>query len=97
MTTAKSRGPALRGNGQGRWMTGPVGSFVVRRARLVLVVAMLAVVGFGVLGLGAFGKLKTGGFQDPGAGSTTAQTLTDQRFGGSVGVVLLVHAEVRDG
>ena len=92
MTTAKSRGPALRGNGQGRSMTGPVGSFVVRRARLVLVVAMLAVVGFGVLGLGAFGKLKTGGFQDPGAGSTTAQTLTDQRFGGSVGVVLLVHA-----
>jgi len=66
---------------------------VVRRARLVLVVALLAVVGFGVLGLGAFGKLKTGGFQDPGAESTIAQTLTDQRFGGSVGVVLLVHAK----
>jgi RND superfamily putative drug exporter len=66
---------------------------VVRRARLVLVVAMLAVVGFGVLGIGAFGKLKTGGFQDPGAESTIAQTLTDQRFGGSEGVVLLVHAE----
>jgi RND superfamily putative drug exporter len=74
-------------------MTGPIGSFVVRRARVVLVVAMLAVVGFGVLGVGAFGKLKTGGFSDPGAQSTTAQTLTDQRFGGSVGVVLLVHAE----
>jgi putative drug exporter of the RND superfamily len=74
-------------------MTGPVGSFVVRRARLVLVAAMLAVVGFGVLGLGAFGKLQTGGFQDPGAESTIAQTLTDQRFGGSDGVVLLVHAE----
>ena len=74
-------------------MTGPVGSFVVRRARLVLVAAMLAVVGFGVLGVGAFGELKTGGFQDPGAGSTIAQTLTDQRFGGSDGVVLLVHAE----
>jgi len=70
-----------------------MGSFVVRRARLVLVVAVLAVVGFGVLGFGAFGKLKTGGFQDPGAESTTAQTLIDQRFGGSDGVVLLVHAE----
>jgi RND superfamily putative drug exporter len=70
-----------------------MGSFVVRRARLVLVVAALAVVGFGVLGFGAFGKLKTGGFQDPGADSTTAQTLIDQRFGGSDGVVLLVHAE----
>jgi RND superfamily putative drug exporter len=74
-------------------MTGSIGSFVVRRARLVLVAAMLAVVGFGVLGSGAFGKLKTGGFQDPGAESTTAQTLTDQRFGGSDGVILLVHAE----
>jgi putative drug exporter of the RND superfamily len=93
MTTARSRGPLLRGNGLERGMTGPIGGFVVRRARLVLIAAMLAVVGFGVLGVGAFGKLKTGGFQDPGAESTTAQTLTDQRFGGSDGVVLLVHAE----
>jgi putative drug exporter of the RND superfamily len=93
MTTANGREPAPRGNGQGRSMTGSIGRFVVRRARLVLVAAMLAVVGFGVLGVGAFGKLQTGGFQDPGAESTTAQTLTDQRFGGSVGVVVLVHAE----
>ena len=93
MTTTWSRGPALRGQGPGRRRTGSIGSFVVRRARLVLVAALLAVVGFGVLGFGAFGKLKTGGFQDPGADSTTAQALTDQRYGGSVGVVLLVHAE----
>jgi len=59
MTTAKSRGPALRG--KGRRITGSIGSFVVRRARLVVVAAMLVVVGFGVLGFGAFGKLKTGG------------------------------------
>src|SRR5260370_3411602 len=93
MPSASSRGPAARDEGLGRGMTGPAGSLVVRRARLVLVAAMLAVVGFGVLGFGAFGKLKTGGFQDPGAGSSTAQTLTDQRFGGSDGVLLLVHAE----
>jgi putative drug exporter of the RND superfamily len=74
-------------------MTGSIGGFVVRHARLVLVAALLAVAAFGALGLGAFGKLQTGGFLDPGAQSTTAQTLTDQRFGGSVGVVLLVHAE----
>src|SRR5262245_41930951 len=92
MTTASSRGPVPQGNGLERRMTGSIGSFVVRRARLVLIAAMLVVVGFGVLGFGAFGKLKTGGFQDPGADSTTAQTLTDQRFGGSDGVVLLVHA-----
>jgi len=93
MTIASRRGPALRDKGPGGRRTGSVGRFVVRRARLVLVAAMLAVIGFGVLGLGAFGKLQTGGFQDPGAESTTAQTLTDQRFGGSAGVVLLVHAE----
>jgi putative drug exporter of the RND superfamily len=46
-----------------------------------------------VLGFGAFGKLKTGGFQDPGAESTAAQRLTDQRFGGAWDVVLLVHAK----
>ena len=33
MTTAKSRGPALRGMGQGRRTTGSIGGFVVRRAR----------------------------------------------------------------
>jgi putative drug exporter of the RND superfamily len=93
MTTASSQGPAAGGTGPGRGMTGPAGRFVVRRARLVLVAALVAVVGFGVLGVGAFGKLKTGGFLDPGAASTTAQTLTDQRFGGSAGVVLVVHAE----
>ncbi|HET8806247.1 MAG TPA: efflux RND transporter permease subunit [Gaiellales bacterium] len=59
----------------------------------MLVVAVLAVVAFGVLGMGAFGKLKSGGFQDPGADSTTAQTLTDQHFGGADSVVLLVHAD----
>jgi RND superfamily putative drug exporter len=74
-------------------MNWSIGNFVARRARLVLIAAMLAVVGFGVLGVGAFGKLKTGGFQDPGADSTVAQTLTDQRFGGSANVVLLIHAE----
>ena len=90
MTTTSSQDRARRGNGPGRRTSGSIGSFVVRRARLVLIVAMLAVVGFGVLGFGAFGKLKTGGFLDPGADSSTAQTLTDQRFGGSDGVVLLV-------
>src|SRR5499427_8008571 len=92
MATTGSRPPALRDKGPGDRRTGSVGRFVVRRARLVLVAAMLAVVGFGAVGFGAFGKLQTGGFADPGAQSRIAQTLTDQRFGGSVGVVLLVHA-----
>jgi len=70
-----------------------IGHFVVRRARLVLIVALLAFIGFGVLGAGAFGKLKTGGFQDPAADSTAAQALTDRHFGGAWDVVLLVHAK----
>jgi putative drug exporter of the RND superfamily len=78
---------------RGRGMLASIGHFVVRRARPVLVVALLALIGFGVLGFGAFGKLKTGGFQDPGAESTKAQMLTDQRFGGAWDVVLLVHAK----
>jgi putative drug exporter of the RND superfamily len=73
-------------------MNRSLGNFAVRRARMVLAVAVLAVIAFGVLGFGAFGQLKTGGFQDPGSESTAAQTLTDQRFGGSADVVLLVHA-----
>ncbi|HEX7164064.1 MAG TPA: MMPL family transporter [Trebonia sp.] len=91
MTTASSR--AVRGEDPPRGMAEPIGSFLVRRARLVLVVAVLAVVAFGVLGVGAFAKLQSGGFQDPGADSTTAQTLTDHHFGGADSVVLLVHAD----
>ena len=76
----------------GRGVLASLGRFVVHRARLVLVAAVLALIGFAVLGVGAFGKLKTGGFQDPGADSTKAQALTDQQFGGAWDVVLLVHA-----
>jgi putative drug exporter of the RND superfamily len=94
MISASSPVPARRGNGSGgRGITGSIEGLVIRRSRLVLVVAMLAVVGFGALGFAALGKLKTGGFQDPGAESTTAQRLTDQRFSGADGVVLLVHAK----
>ena len=52
MTTGSRRSPAVKGAGPGRRMTGSIAGFVVRRARLVLAVAMLAVIGFGVLGVG---------------------------------------------
>ena len=93
MTPTSRPRPALHDQGPGRRILGSTGSFLVRRARLVLAVSVLAVIAFGVLGLGAFGKLTTGGFQDPGAQSTTAQQLTDQHFGGAADVVLLVHAK----
>jgi RND superfamily putative drug exporter len=69
-----------------------IGSIVVRRSRLVLVSSVVVLLGFAALGLGAFGALKTGGFQDPGAESSTAQRLLDDRFGGANDVVLLVQA-----
>lgn len=70
-----------------------LGHFLVRRARLVLVAAVVALVGFAVLGAGAFGKLQTEGFVDPGADSTLAATAIDQGFGGQADLVLLVKAK----
>lgn len=67
-----------------------IGGWAVRRARLVLALAAVAVIAFGVLGAGAFGVLKSGGFSDPSADSTRARQLLDQRFGGGPDLVLLV-------
>ncbi|HWC22831.1 MAG TPA: MMPL family transporter [Flexivirga sp.] len=59
----------------------------------MLLLAVAALLGAAVLGVGAFGKVQTNGaFQDPAADSTTAQHLLDDRFGGADNVVLLVHA-----
>src|SRR5215471_7031591 len=68
------------------------GAWVARRARLILVLGFVAVVAAGVLGAGAFGKLKNGGFDDPGSQSTQAQQLIDSHFGGQSNLVLLVRA-----
>lgn len=70
-----------------------LGRFTVRRRRLVLSLTVLFVVVAGVLGTGAFGKLQSGGFDDPGAESTTAHELLQTQFhGGDPNVVLLLHA-----
>ena len=69
-----------------------LGRLVVRRARTVLVIALLAMVAFGALGAGAFGKLKTGGFIDGKADSTLASQAITAGFGGQTDLVLLVRA-----
>jgi RND superfamily putative drug exporter len=69
------------------------GTFVVRRAWLLLGVAGLLLVAAAVLGAGAFGQLKNGGFDDPAAASSRAQHLVDSRFGGQTNLVLLVTAK----
>ncbi|KUJ41264.1 hypothetical protein ACZ90_67970 [Streptomyces albus subsp. albus] len=65
----------------------------LRRAKLLLVLGTLAVVAMGVLGAGAFGTLKGGGFDDPDAPSSRAQKIIDRKFGGESDLVFLVRAE----
>ncbi|HEU0213722.1 MAG TPA: MMPL family transporter [Jiangellaceae bacterium] len=74
-------------------MLATLGSFVARHARGVLVASVIVLVGVGVLGAGAFGKLQTGGFEDPHAESTVASDLIDERFGGESDLVFLVTSD----
>lgn len=69
-----------------------IGSFVVRRAKLVLLVSVLALAGAAVLGVSAFAKLQTGGFDDPDSESSTAQRLIESEYGGEADLVVLVTA-----
>ncbi len=69
------------------------GEFVARRAKLLLTLSLLVMIGAGILGAGAFGKLRNGGFNDPDAQSTQAQHLIDSRFGGQTNLVLMVTAK----
>ncbi|MEU5031895.1 MMPL family transporter [Streptomyces milbemycinicus] len=64
----------------------------IRRYRLVLIVAVLAVALMGVVGAGAFDKLKGGGFDDPASPSTRATKVIDEKFGGETNLVLLVRS-----
>jgi RND superfamily putative drug exporter len=67
---------------------------IVRRRRLVLLVAFLALVVAGVFGGGVAKRLSSGGFNDPGAQSTQANNvLSDQFHTGAPNVVLLVTAK----
>lgn len=65
-------------------MASRIGALVARRARWVLLVSAVILVGAAVIGVGAFSKLQTNdAFQDPSADSTTAQRLRDEHFGGA--------------
>ncbi|WP_432070562.1 MMPL family transporter [Streptomyces sp. AA1529] len=64
----------------------------IRRSRLVLTVAAVVVALMGALGAGAFGKLLTGGFDDPASQSSRARDVIEREFGGETNLVLLVRA-----
>ncbi|WP_026239423.1 MMPL family transporter [Parafrankia discariae] len=69
-----------------------VAKLVTNRPRLVLLVTLAALLGAGVLGMGAFGKLESAGFDDPASDSSRAADLVDDTFGGEPNLVLLVTA-----
>ncbi|MGW6487297.1 MMPL family transporter [Streptomyces sp. NPDC055056] len=69
-----------------------IAELVIRRSRLVLVVALAALVLMGVAGAGAFGKLLGGGYDDPASSSSRAGQVIDEKFGGETNLVLLVGA-----
>ncbi len=67
-----------------------LGRFCVRRRRLVLIGTAAFIVVAAVLGTGTFARLKSAGFQDPGAQSTKAENLLKNTFGaGDPNVVAL--------
>lgn len=70
--------------------------FIVRRPRLVLIVASVALVAMGAVGFGAFGKLQTGGFEDPADESTVAQDVISENFDDQADVVILARVAEGD-
>ena len=77
-------------------MTSSLAHRLVRWARPVLVLSVLATLLAGVFGFTVFSNLKTQGYDDPASGSSRAAELVDQKFGGNPDLVFLVHARGGD-
>jgi len=69
-----------------------LGLKIVGRARFVLALSLVALTISAVLGIGAFGRLLSNGFDDPSSASSQAKVLLDQKFGGEPDMIFLVHA-----
>ncbi|MEJ7722376.1 MAG: hypothetical protein WKF58_18965 [Ilumatobacteraceae bacterium] len=67
-----------------------VGSFAVRRRRLVLALTALFMVVAGVLGTRAFGVLQDEGLRGPRLGEPHADELVGERFGGGESDIVIV-------
>ncbi|MET8652701.1 MMPL family transporter [Nocardia aurea] len=70
-----------------------LGRFVVRRARLILIVSVLALIAGGVVGATAFGKMQSAGQDDPNAESSLAADRLTDEFGADTDYVFLIRAE----
>lgn len=78
-------------------MLARLGLFTVRKRRWVLSATLLFFVLAAVFGTGAFGVLKTEGFEDPSSESARAEKVLEERFGGGEpNVVLVMTAQGRD-
>lgn len=75
-----------------RW----IGVLVTGRARWVLGLGVLGVVVAAYVGLGAFGKLQTDGFDDPDSESSRAASVLAERFEGTADYVFVVTADGGD-
>lgn len=74
-------------------MPASLARLIVRRRRLVLVIAIVFMAVAGAFGGSVAKNLSNGGFDDPNAESTKARTFIDANFGGgSPNLVLLVTA-----
>src|ERR1700690_1454531 len=82
--------PTQRKPPTGAWYR--LGWFLVSHARAVLAIALVGLIASAVLGVGAFGRLLSGGFNDPSSASSKATSLLDQKFGGQPNMIFLVHA-----
>jgi putative drug exporter of the RND superfamily len=74
-------------------MFGRIGRFAASHAKGVLVITALLVIAAGALGVTAFGKLQTEGFDDPNSESSQAKALIDSQFGGENDVVFLFSSD----
>jgi RND superfamily putative drug exporter len=70
-----------------------IGQLAVRRRRIILFITLIALVVAAVIGGGVFGRLSSGGFDDPSSESTRAAEELEDVFGtGSPDLVLVVGA-----
>ena len=82
---------------EGTLMLTRLGLFTVRRRRWVLSATLVFFLAAAALGTGAFGVLKTEGFDDPSSESARAESLLEDHFGGGEpNVVLVLSAQGQD-
>src|SRR5688500_15372456 len=69
---------------------GRLGGFLVRRRRLVLVLAMIGLIAAGIIGSGVASRLSNGGFENPGAESFIASQVLAEEFSVSPPDIIVV-------